>query len=376
MTSVTDVCNRMLQKIGTRTTVTDAELAGNSSNEAIQFNLIYTELRDQLLQMAPWNCAMRTANLTYITSSPGTPENTSSATTLWSPGQPAPPWSYEYAYPTDCLMARWIIPSTQTGFADAVPVTTAVTGGASSYWWGQPIRFKIQIDQFYMVSAADIDAAGTDYAVGDYITLALQPNAAALTNLIGTFNAGAPQGAPAILQVTSIGGGGAVTGVQLVDPRNGEATPQSGAYFYPNATNPATQGSTTGGGSGATFNLTWTIALADQRVLLTNQEFATLSYTRQAIDPNVFDPGFREALYTVGGGQLAMALKGDRNAANTLIQLANDKIKLARGNDGNEGLTINDVTPDWIRVRGINYTEGLMSGPYQGYDWGSYFPLY
>ena len=44
--------------------------------------------------------------------------------------------------------------------------------------------------------------------------------------------------------------------------------------------------------------------------------------------------------------------------------------------DGNEGLTINDVTPDWIRIRGIYFTENY-SGPYGwGYDWGSLWPAF
>ena len=34
------------------------------------------------------------------------------------------------------------------------------------------------------------------------------------------------------------------------------------------------------------------------------------------------------------------------------VELANQKIAQAREGDGNEGLTINDVTPDWIRTRG------------------------
>src|SRR5437879_5931881 len=137
MTSVTDVVNRALQTIGTRTTVTDAELANNTSNEAIQANLIIENMRDDLLRMAPWNCAMKTANLTYISSVTGTPENSSPATTLWQPGQPAPPWAYEYQYPVDCLKAQLIIPANQTGYSGGVPITTAVTGGAASFWSGQ-----------------------------------------------------------------------------------------------------------------------------------------------------------------------------------------------------------------------------------------------
>src|SRR5438034_1016242 len=127
MTSNTDIVNRSLQTIGTRTTVTDAELANNTTNEAIQANLILTNMRDDLLRLAPWDCALKTANLTYITSQPGTPENTSAATTLWQPGQPAPPFAYEYQYPVDCLRAVSIIPANQTGFSGGVPITTAVT---------------------------------------------------------------------------------------------------------------------------------------------------------------------------------------------------------------------------------------------------------
>src|SRR5271165_2983206 len=112
MTTATDIVNRALQTPGTRTTVTDAELAANSTNEAIQANLKLDEVRRTLLRMAPWNMAMKTVNLVYITSMPGTPENTSAATTLWQPGQPAPPWCYEYQYPVDCLRACWIIPAT------------------------------------------------------------------------------------------------------------------------------------------------------------------------------------------------------------------------------------------------------------------------
>ncbi len=69
--------NRALQTFGSRTTVTAAQLAGNSLNEAIQANLIYDALRRRLLRMAPWNCALQTATLNYISSVPGTPENTS-----------------------------------------------------------------------------------------------------------------------------------------------------------------------------------------------------------------------------------------------------------------------------------------------------------
>lgn len=341
--------------------MTDAEIAGNLSNEAIQFNLCYTEVRDKLLRMAPWDSGLKTANLVYISSVSGTPENTSPATQLWQPGQPAPPWAYEYQYPVDCLRACWIIPRMQTGFAGGVPITTAVTGGASSTWLGQPAKYKVQNDQFYPVTAAAVANGGTGHAVGDIITLA----AGLSTN--------APIGAPAQLLVTAAPGG-VISTVSIVSVINGSTLPSGGSYFA-QQTNPVAQGSTTGVGINATFNLTFG-PKGTQRVILTDQEFATLTYVQQVVDPNVFDPMFRDALYSVVGGTLTMGLTGDKKLANFAIQVANDAIVKARSVDGNEGLTVNDVTPDWIRIRGINWTDGFCSGPYTSFDWGGLWPSF
>jgi len=36
----------------------------------------------------------------------------------------------------------------------------------------------------------------------------------------------------------------------------------------------------------------------------------------------------------------------------------------ARKATANEGELVHDVTPDWIRARGIWWTDGFQSGPY------------
>ena len=99
MVDSTSLTNLALQSFGNRTIITAAQLAAGSNNEAKQSNLVFSNVRNTLLRMAPWDCALKTANLTYITSLPGTPENTSAATNLWQPGQPRPPFAYEYQYP-------------------------------------------------------------------------------------------------------------------------------------------------------------------------------------------------------------------------------------------------------------------------------------
>lgn len=374
MTTLVDIANRACGVIGTRTTITAAELAASGSNEAIQFNLIYAPYRNRLLRMAPWNCCFNTTTLTYITSAYGTPENVSGATNLWQKGQPTPPWAYEYQYPVDCLRACWITPQTATGFAGGIPITTAVTGGAPSFWQGPPVKFKIGVDQFLMLGNVTPVSAGVGYAIGDYITLPATPATSTITNKLGTFLAGCPQGAAAVLQVTGVNGSGGITSVVVVNQILSESPVLSGSYFYGYSAAPS-QASTTGAGTGATFSLDIGLTgVQDQRVILTNQEFALLNYCKLVTDPNVFDDSFQEALVRILGLGLTNPLTGDKGLKNQILAETNEIIKQARGDDGNEGLTVNDVIPDWLRVRGVNFIEDY-SGPYNtGFNWGGMWP--
>lgn len=357
MTTNVDIVNRALQVIGTRTTVTALQLANNSTNEAIQANLILERFRDELLRMAPWDCALDTQNLTYITSIPGTPENQSPVTPLWEKGQPPPPWSYEYQYPVDCLRACWIIPATQTGWAGGVPIFPTFTG-SSPVTWTPPIIFKVQIDQFRPVTAAAVSVGGTGYSVGDIITLPYGPPTSP------------PIGAPVQLRVATEAAGVILT-VEVVNQLQGSATPLGGSYFDVQS-GVISQFTTDGNGSGASFTLTFGVR-ASQRVILTNQEFATLAYVKQVTDPNIMDPLFQKAWIHVLGAGLCMALTGDKGIANGAIETANKAIEEARKVDGNEGLTVNDVTPDWIRTRGIDYNQWQWG---QGYEWGGDWPMF
>ena len=302
MTTATDIVNRALQVPGTRTNVTDAELAANSTNEAIQANLRLDPLRRRLLRMAPWNFATVTSNLIYITSSPGTPENSMAATTLWQRGQPSPPWNYEYQYPADCQRMILVIPSTATGFAGGIPISTAVTGGANSFWQGPPVKFKTASDTFYPVNAAAVSFGGIGYALNDII---FGPGAINPTSGIITWPQGTqPVGGPVQLLVTGVDGVGGVTSVSIIPQvNNTQTTPAisgvakgptvGGSYFFP-LTNPVQQSYTTGSGTGATFNLTLGTPQT-QSVILCNQEFAIGTYIQNVTDPDLMDGQFCEA---------------------------------------------------------------------------------
>ena len=401
MTVEVDILNRALQVMGSRTNVSPTELANAFagapagpyaspiSNEAINGALIMRKLRDELNRMAPWDCTSAYMNLSYIATTPGNPENPNSGASLWQPGVPAPPYNYEYQYPVDCMRARAIYPqfTTQAGGVPIYPAGT-VTGAGQIGWTGPALKFKISTDKFFGVTAATPAAPGTGYALGDFIILAqpsytFRQNSAPVGQPPSLSSYTVDAGAPAVLLVTGVGSGGPVTSVSVVNQIQDEASPIGGSYFSIQA-NPVAQGSTIsasnpgqpGVGAGATFNLT-SGPLAPQRVVLCNQSQAILLYNTQIIDPNVMDMLFQDAWIHILAARLSFQLSGDKAAANILIGLANNMIMEARKADGNEGITVNDVTPDFIRVRG-GYGVGpnFEFSPNIDFEWGAMFSPY
>ncbi len=94
MTSATDICNRALAEIGSRTVIND--MTTESSPAAVNCNLFYTPMRQMLLRGAPWAFTARTVILTEL----GT----------LAEGTAPYPWLAKYAYPSDCLKMRYILP--------------------------------------------------------------------------------------------------------------------------------------------------------------------------------------------------------------------------------------------------------------------------
>lgn len=132
MTTSVDIANRALSAISARTTIANFDL--EQSVEAKQARLLYAPTRDALLRAAHWEFARRTAYLSLLKSAPGTPENPTSATE-WDPAtMPAPPWLYEYAYPSDCLLLRYVTPAPALASDTISPPLFSVTlPGTTSY---------------------------------------------------------------------------------------------------------------------------------------------------------------------------------------------------------------------------------------------------
>jgi hypothetical protein len=93
------------------------------------------------------------------------------------------------------------------------------------------------------------------------------------------------------------------------------------------------------------------------------------------VNPDVWDDQFQQAMVAALAARLVIALTGDKGLAQLQVQMANEFIKQARATDGNEGLTINDVTPDFIRTRGISYQAWEFT-PSMLFDWGPSLTLY
>jgi hypothetical protein len=246
-----------------------------------------------------------------------------------------------------------------------------VSGFSPIGWSGPALKYEVSTDQFFPVTAAAVASGGTGYSIGDTITLA-QPSFTFLQNNV-SFTM--PVGAPAALTVTGIGGGGAITSVSVVSQIFDEPTALGGSYFSTQNPTGVAQGSTSGSGTGATFNLTFG-AQGPQRVLICNQESAILCYNTRITDPNVMDEFFQDAWVAVLAARLVFQLSGDKALANQAILETNRLIAEARIADGNENLTVNDVTPDWLRTRGNYGGPNWEYTPNLSFDWGSFYAPY
>lgn len=155
MTSVTDICNRALTEAGSRSSISSID---ENSPAAIQCRRFYESTRDSVLQMAWWNFTRYFANLSLLKALPGTPENpTGTFSNTFLPEWPAAPWLYSYAYPSDCILFRYVQPAmVVNGFS--IPPTSAPL-----QLMAPPYRYAGPAIQF--VSAMDKNDADQDIRV-------------------------------------------------------------------------------------------------------------------------------------------------------------------------------------------------------------------
>jgi hypothetical protein len=216
------IANMALDVIGTRSTIS-ALNEGSTESNAISRH--WDNAVDAVLRAAHWDFARKQLALTVLQDG--------------TQGQPVPtPWLYEYAYPSDCLLMRYLMPTIQVSpvsFASSVSPVTA---------YGPPPRF---------VLSTDLDTTMNSVSV-----------------------------------------------------------------------------------------------------ILTNQMQAQGVYTFRNTNTAMWDPLFVQAFTAYLGARVCIALTGDKNMQQIALRMAQQYSVDAQTKNGNEGLTVIDSIPDWMRARGYN----------------------
>lgn len=86
--------------------------------------------------------------------------------------------------------------------------------------------------------------------------------------------------------------------------------------------------------------------------IVTNADKAIAVYTKREENPALWDPSFQEAMVFSLAARVCVQVTGSSEMLNHAKSSAKALIDTARANDGNEGLTKLDHTPDWIKARG------------------------
>lgn len=86
-------------------------------------------------------------------------------------------------------------------------------------------------------------------------------------------------------------------------------------------------------------------------VVLTNQPQAQAIYTVNQDNPQIWDSQFQQAIVTSLAAFLVPALSLHLPLTQLCMNAAEKMIAQARAADGNEGVTTQDHTPDWIQAR-------------------------
>lgn len=105
----------------------------------------------------------------------------------------------------------------------------------------------------------------------------------------------------------------------------------------------------------------------DILVILTNQPQALFVYTKRITNPSLFDGQFVEAFRYYLGARICMTLTGDKATAAGAFKQADSLCKAAAASNGNEGITVIDNVPDWIRARGYASDWGYPDGGFFSY---------
>lgn len=161
--------NMSLLAIGAQSSVTGFQSAiggtNDGSNESNQLSLLYDSVRQGLLRQVYWNFARKEAALTQLKAA------TDTDTTC------PQPWQFEYAFPSDCLRVRHLLPTlNNTGTTNSTVVPSGSVY-ATPWYPNSAVRFIVGND-VPDSSVAPVRVILTDlqYALAVYTNDITDPN--------------------------------------------------------------------------------------------------------------------------------------------------------------------------------------------------------
>lgn len=137
MTSPVDVVNIALIEIGVSRTQVSSINPSDGSTEADVASIMYRPKIEALSRAAHWNCLRKQESLALLKASVIDGEA--------SDNPPPRPWQYEYAYPVDCIKARFILPFWNNNYT-GTPFTTA-PNISTVLLQGPPVKFAVATDR-------------------------------------------------------------------------------------------------------------------------------------------------------------------------------------------------------------------------------------
>lgn len=140
-----DVVNIALMEIGSQSTISSFTEGSTEANVA---SLLYQPKIDALHRAAHWNFSRKQVALTQL--------KASIIGSAVSTNPPPVPWLYEYAYPVDCLKARFVFPQPPPPSGTAPPLMGGVQSVMPYYTGMFPVNYVV---------GQDVDANGVPIRV-------------------------------------------------------------------------------------------------------------------------------------------------------------------------------------------------------------------
>lgn len=170
MTNQLDIANRALLGIGARVQISSLNPSDGSA-EANAISVLFTPTFESLARAAFWNCLRKQILLTLVAAAAGTQENPNGTSIIIPPS----PWTYAYAYPSDCLAIRFIVPSLPAGATAAIPSTT-INNGAPLFFPNNQGQIDYAISTFQDQLGNIIEVVLTNQSQAQAVYTANYPN--------------------------------------------------------------------------------------------------------------------------------------------------------------------------------------------------------